>query len=76
MVIAEIDEDALALKKDTVTLIDDRNPVTEAPTTGMWGKPFENRETLDLELFLTRHWTHADPAEMWTADAYRYTLAF
>ena len=74
LVIAEIDEDMPALKKDTLTVIDDREPETEAPTMGLWGKPFENRETLDLELFLTRHWTHADPAQKWTADAYRYTI--
>jgi hypothetical protein len=72
----EIDEDIPALKKDTVTIIDDRDPETEAPTMGMWGKPFENRDSLDLELFLTRHWTHADPADTWTADAYRYIIEF
>ena len=76
LVIAEIDEDIPALKKDTLTIIDDRDPATEAATMGMWGKPFENRETLDLELFLTRHWTHADPEERWTADGYRYVLTF
>ena len=74
LVIAEIDEDLPAPKKDTLTVIDDRDPETEAETMGLWGKPFENRETLDLELFLTRHWTHADPNERWTADAYRYTI--
>ena len=76
LVIAEVDEEKVALRKDTVTVIDDRDPEQDSESVGMWGRPFENRETGDFELFLTRHHAGKDPNAPWTAGAYRYTLRF
>lgn len=75
LIIGEIDQSIPALKKATVTVIDDRAP---NEGTGLELSNFsliENRETRDLELYLTRY--GADANETWqTADAYKYALTF
>ena len=73
LVIAEIDESVPAVKNDTVTVIDDRDPDSDAESVGIWGAPFEDRESLDFELFATRFGQYAEGLR---ADAYRYTLRF
>jgi len=71
--IAEIDEDIPALKQDTLTVIDDRDPATDGPKLQLSNyHVFEDREYGHLELYLTRfgerasHWLHA--------NAYKYTI--
>jgi len=72
LIIAEVDETIPALKKGTVTVIDDRAP-DESPKLQLSNfSLLENRETHDLEVYLTR--LGADPDDFWGADAYRYTL--
>jgi hypothetical protein len=72
-VIAEVDETKAALKKATVTAIDDRQP-------GQGNVQFSNfslhedRETHALILYLTTYGQEADPKDWATADCYRYTL--
>ena len=71
--IVEVDERVPALRKDTLTVVDDRDPDTDTDAL----QPsnfyvFENRETGEIELYLIRygerasHWTHA--------DAHKYTI--
>ncbi len=74
LVIAEVDEDAVALKANTVTEIDTRQPGEgeRLQLSNFW--LIENSETHDLEIYLTR--LNEDPDETFNANAYRYTLSF
>jgi hypothetical protein len=72
LVIAEVDEEIPAIRRDTVTLIDDRR---EGDSTRLQLSNFsllENRKDHSLEIYLTR--LGADPGDFWGADAYTYTL--
>ncbi len=70
--IAEIDERNIALKKSTLTIIDDRGPTDTSELQLSNFSLVENRETKDLELFLTRYGERAD--SVYSADVYKYTL--
>lgn len=75
LVIAEVDETGLpSLKKETVTEIDTRQPGEGEllQLSNFW--MIENRESLELEICLTR--LNENPDEVFTASAYKYTLAF
>jgi len=81
LVIAEIDESATALKRDTVTTIDRYDP--DRDTTRLQLSNFsliEDPDTGNLELYLTRLGERGEDEsstpDFWTADAYKYTLAF
>ncbi len=69
-----MDEQTLALKKETVTSIDTRQPGEgeRLQLSNFW--IIENSETFDLEIYLTR--LNEVPDETFTANAYRYTLNF
>jgi hypothetical protein len=70
--IAEVDEKIPALKKSTLTIIDDRGPEdTEAVQFSNFSL-IENRETLDLEIYLFRFGEKKD--HVFSANAYKYTL--
>ena len=74
LVIAEVDEEKAALKKSTVTVIDDR---AEGQGENIQFSNFsllENRETQALELWLTTYGQEVDPDDGYTADSYKYTL--
>jgi hypothetical protein len=72
LVIAEVDETIPALKRATVTAIDDRQPgVPEGLQLSNFSL-LENREIHDLELWLTRY--GEDPSNVFTADNYKYTI--
>ena len=74
LVIAEVDDRTGALKKRTVTVIDDRRP-------GQGDIQFSNfpliedRETHDLILHVTTYGQEPNSQDWATADNYRYTLA-
>jgi hypothetical protein len=70
--IAEIDEEKIAVKKNTLTVIDDRQPTDSAELQLSNFSVLENRETKDLELFLTRYGEHS--GSIYSANAYKYTL--
>lgn len=70
--IAEIDEQLAALKKSTLTVIDDRGPTDSTALQLSNFSALENRETQDIELFLTRYGENSD--NIYTANAYKYTL--
>lgn len=74
LIIAEVDEAALALKKYTVSEIDTRQPGEgeRLQLSNFW--LIENSETHVLEMYLTR--LNEVPDETFTANAYRYTLEF
>ena len=74
LIIAEVEEATLALKKHTVTQIDTRQPGEgeRLQLSNFW--LFENPETHALEIYLTR--LNEVPDETFTASAYRYTLEF
>ena len=73
LVIAEVDEERAALKRDTVTALADRAP-------GQGDIEFSNfplledRETHDLILHVTTYGQELDPQDWATADNYRLTV--
>jgi hypothetical protein len=70
--IVEMDEKIPALKKNTLTIIDDRSlEDTEAVQFSNFTL-LENRQTLDLEIYLSRFGEKAD--NTFSANAYKYTL--
>ena len=73
--IVEIDERQVALKRDTVTVIDRRDPEQDADTLQLTNfSLLENRESHDLELYLTRLGAGGGGRDVWIADAYHYRL--
>jgi hypothetical protein len=71
--IAELDETKVALKKSTLTVIDDRGPTDTVEVQMSNFSLLENRETKDLELYLTRYQERSVKSPF-DADAYKYTL--
>jgi hypothetical protein len=73
LVIAEVDEEKAALKRGTVTALDDRQP-------GQGDIQFSNfpliedRETHELILHVTTFGQEKNPQDWATADNYRYTV--
>ncbi len=72
LVIAEVDEEIPAIRRDTVTLIDDRRKADSSELQLSNFSLLENRENQHLEIYLTR--LGENPADFWGADAYKYTL--
>ncbi|HJN13057.1 MAG TPA: hypothetical protein QF564_30555, partial [Pirellulaceae bacterium] len=72
LVIAEVDEEIPAIRRDTVTLIDDRRKADSSKLQLSNFSLLENRENQHLEIYLTR--LGENPADFWGADAYKYTL--
>ena len=73
LVIAEVDEAAAALRRETVTAIDDRQPGQGDIQFSNFSL-FEDRETRELVLHLTTYGQEPDPRDWATADNYRYAL--
>jgi hypothetical protein len=75
--VAEIDEVKVCIKKETVTVIDDRNPGLDAANLQLsnFGL-FEDRENHQVELILTRIGERGGGSRIWDADTYRYKLRF
>lgn len=75
--IVEIDEEKPSFKKDTVTVIDDRDPERDSKYLQLSNfSLLENRETHEMEVYLTRLGERGGGSDIWTADAYKYTLMF
>ncbi len=75
--IAEIDEDRVALKKSTVTIIDDRYPPLDSATLQLSNFNFlDNRETHVIELYLSRIGERGGGDKIWDSDTYRYFIKF
>jgi hypothetical protein len=74
LIVAEVDESKVALKQESVTVIDDKGP-DDSPKLQLSNFCLlEDRETHRVELYLTR--LGANPEDFWGSDAYRYTLSF
>ena len=71
MLIAEVDESSATLKKRTISIIDDHDPNKHSFSNFSL---FENRETHELELFLTAYGQVSGQAEWATADSFYYRL--
>lgn len=74
LVIAEVDEAAAALRKETVTVIDTRRPGQSAAVQYSNFSLLEDRETHRLELHLSTYGQEPDPTQVATADNYKYVL--
>jgi len=72
LVIAEVDEAQAALRRETVTAIDDRRPDQPAEIQFSNFSLLEDRETHALELYLTAY--GEDAANTFSANCYRYAL--
>lgn len=73
LIMAEVDEETGFLKKETYTLVDDRNPETESEELQLSNfSLLEDRETKSIELYLTK--LEAYREDRWRGDAYRYTI--
>ena len=74
LVIAEVDEEKAALKKSSVTLLDDRQPDQGPAVQFSNFSLYEDRESHALVLHLTTYGQEPDPADWATADNWRYTV--
>ena len=75
--IAEFDEEKVALKKDTLTLIDTREDADISSNVQFSNfSLIENRETGTLEIFLTRYGERGDSsdADYYEADTFKYEV--
>lgn len=72
LIIAEVDEKIPAIKRTTVTLIDDRREGDSERLQLSNFSLLENREDHSLEIYLTR--LGEDPDDFWGAHAYKYAL--
>jgi len=73
LIIAEVDEAKAALKKETVTAIDDKQPGQGDFQLSNFSL-LEDRENHKLELHLTTYGQEPDPKDWATADNYKYVL--
>jgi hypothetical protein len=75
--VAEIDEENICLKKETLTIIDDRHPELDSPHLQLSNFGLrEDRESRLVELHLTRLGERGSRPETWDADTYRYVIRF
>ncbi|MBN2295136.1 MAG: exo-alpha-sialidase, partial [Pirellulales bacterium] len=74
LVIAEVDESIPALRRSTVTLIDDRRKGDGKDLQLSNFSLVQKRDSGALVIYLTR--LGENPDDFWGADAYKYTLEF
>ncbi len=75
--IVEVDELEPSFKKETVTVIDDRVPGHDSEFLQLSNfSLLEDRETTNIEIYLTRLGENGGGADIWTANAYKYTRSF
>lgn len=73
LVMAEIDEETASLKRDTLTVLDDRKPNQGVDLQLSNFSVFENRETHQIEGYLSCYGEFPGKS-MYTANCYRYVL--
>lgn len=75
LVIVEIDEETICFKKNTLTVIDDRDPEHDSASLQLSNfSIIENRETNVIEIYLTRLGEKGGGEDIWSAGAYKYSL--
>jgi hypothetical protein len=73
--IIEIDEDGPSFIKDTLTVIDDRDPEKDSEHLQLSNFTLlEDRVNHNIEIYLTRLGENGGGKDIWTANAYKYTL--
>jgi hypothetical protein len=75
--VAEIDEENVCLKKETLTIIDDRHPELDSRHLQLSNFGLrEDRESQLVEIHLTRLGERGGGTKVWDADTYRYIIRF
>jgi hypothetical protein len=74
LVIAEVQEEPFALKRETITVIDRRAPAEPRLTQMSNFRFYQDRQTGDVVLFLSRYGAR-DPENWKLADYYRYRVS-
>jgi hypothetical protein len=73
--IVEVNEKVPSFIKDTVTVIDDRDPSRDSEFLQLSNFALlEDRETNDMEIYLTRLGENGGGPDIWTANSYKYIL--
>ena len=72
VVIAEIDEEKVAVRRDSLVCIDDRHDGEPDAVQLSNFSVVENRQTLDIEIYLTR--IGEIPDHFWQGAVYQYTF--
>jgi hypothetical protein len=73
LVIAEVQEEPFAVRRETITVIDQRAPHESEQVQMSNFRFYQDRETGDVVVFLTR-FGERDPVEWQLADYYRYRV--
>jgi len=77
LLVAEIDEENVSLIKETVTIVDDRNPKLDSASLQLSNfNLLEDRENQLLELYLMRIGERGGGSKIWDSDTYRYVIKF
>ena len=71
--IAEIDEDKVTVRKDSLVMVDDRRENEPEAVQLSNFCVLEDRETLDMEIYMTR--IGEDPDHFWKSGVYRYVFS-
>ncbi len=71
--IAEIDEERIAVKRDSLVLVDDRREGEAGRLQLSNWSLLEDRETLDIEIYITL--LGLDAEDFWAAGVYRYVFS-
>lgn len=75
--VAEIDEEHICIKKETVTIIDNLAPGLDSTNLQLSNFGLlEDRETNQVELTVTRIGERGGGENIWDADTYRYYIRF
>ena len=75
--VAQIDEESCTLIKDTVTVIEDRNPEKDSEYLQLSNFGLlEDRETNMVELTMTHLGAKGPEPDLWTSDTYKYFIDF
>ena len=73
--IVEIDEENISFVKDSLTVIDDRDPNIDSEHLQLSNfYILEDIKTKNIEVYLTRLGTKGGGDDRWSADSYKYTL--
>jgi hypothetical protein len=71
--IAEVDEEKVAVRRDSLVVVDERKPGEPEKVQLSNFSVIEDRETLDIEICLTR--IGENPDHFWQAPVYRYVFS-
>lgn len=75
LIFIEINEEKVCFKKSSLIVIDNRDPEHDSESLQLSNfSILENRETNEIEIYLTRLGEKGGGDDIWTAGAYKYTL--